>query len=556
MQRLGQPLLQGPDDEAAHEAAVAEAHLGLGGMDVDVDRLRIAGDEQRRDRVPAGGQKIEIGGAQGARQRLVAHRPAIDEEILGKRVRPREGRQADPPGKPHALAARIELERICGEFAAERLAQALGQARFARPAGRPVERRADVGQQRKADVRVAERQPADDVGDGLRLGAVGFEELEPRRRRDKEVARLDPRPDRAGARGDRALRPVLDEKPQARRRAGRAGADLEPRDRGDRGQRLAAEAEGHDGGQIAVGDFRGGVALDREREVGFVHAAPVVGHADETAAARLDRDLDRPRAGVERVLDQFLHRRSRPLDHLARGDAIDKQGIETANWHGRAGPRPFIASAKRRGKQALAKGKARRGCRAGSGTRPRRAQRARPTRTSRRTRFPSLVPGAIVAAGERRMKLEGGCYCGKVRYIAEGEPRLRAFCYCRECQMVSGGGPNLFMLMPPEGFRYVRGAPKTFTRSDLDQPVTREFCETCGTHLANRNPRFPFVILKIGTLDDPALYGVRKWRSTPPTSSPSTSFPKACRRSSACRRARANWVWVQAPNWRRAPRVR
>ena len=80
------------------------------------------------------------------------------------------------------------------------------------------------------------------------------------------------------------------------------------------------------------------MALDREREVGFVHAAPVVGHADQAAPARLDRDLDRPRAGVERVLDQFLHRRGRPLDHLARGDAIDKQRIETANRHGRAEP--------------------------------------------------------------------------------------------------------------------------------------------------------------------------------------------------------------------------
>ena len=61
---------------------VAEAHLGLGRVDVDVDRLRVARDEQGRDRVPVGGQKIEIGGAQGARQRLVAHRPAVDEEIL------------------------------------------------------------------------------------------------------------------------------------------------------------------------------------------------------------------------------------------------------------------------------------------------------------------------------------------------------------------------------------------------------------------------------------------------------------------------------------------
>ena len=66
----------------------------------------------------------------------------------------------------------------------------------------------------------------------------------------------------------------------------------------------------------------------------FVHAAPVVGDADQRAPAGLDRDLDAARPGVERVLDQFLDRRRRPLDHLARGDAVDEQRIETANWHG------------------------------------------------------------------------------------------------------------------------------------------------------------------------------------------------------------------------------
>jgi hypothetical protein len=81
------------------------------------------------------------------------------------------------------------------------------------------------------------------------------------------------------------------------------------------------------------------VALDGQRKVRLVHAAPVVGDTDQPAPAGLDRDLDRPRAGVERVLDQFLHRRSRPLDDLARGDAIDKQRIETANRHGRGRPR-------------------------------------------------------------------------------------------------------------------------------------------------------------------------------------------------------------------------
>ena len=91
--------------------------------------------------------------------------------------------------------------------------------------------------------------------------------------------------------------------------------------------------------EVAVGDFRRRVPLDAEGEIGFVHAAPVVGDADEPAPAGLDRDLDPFRPGVERVLDQFLHRRGRPLDHFARSDAVDEQGIETANWHGATSPR-------------------------------------------------------------------------------------------------------------------------------------------------------------------------------------------------------------------------
>ena len=104
------------------------------------------------------------------------------------------------------------------------------------------------------------------------------------------------------------------------------------------------------------------------------------------------------------------------------------------------------------------------------------------------------------------MKFEGGCYCGKVRYEAEGEPMLKAQCHCRECQYISGGAPNMFMIVKPEEFKYTKGTPRQFTRSDLEKPVTREFCPDCGTHLVTR-PQRSVVVVKVGTLDDPKLFG-------------------------------------------------
>ena len=105
------------------------------------------------------------------------------------------------------------------------------------------------------------------------------------------------------------------------------------------------------------------------------------------------------------------------------------------------------------------------------------------------------------------MKIEGGCYCGEVRYRVEGEPLFKGQCHCRECQYFSGGQTNTVMALPDAGFSYTKGSPAAFSRTDLDAPVTREFCGTCGTQILSRAPGMPgAVILKVGTFDDPSVF--------------------------------------------------
>ncbi len=106
------------------------------------------------------------------------------------------------------------------------------------------------------------------------------------------------------------------------------------------------------------------------------------------------------------------------------------------------------------------------------------------------------------------MKIEGGCYCKALRFEAEGDPLFKGQCHCRECQYISGGHPNVIIGMAEPSFRYTLGEPKVFERSDLESPARREFCSECGAHILSRTPAIPGVVMiKVGTFDDPSVYG-------------------------------------------------
>ena len=105
------------------------------------------------------------------------------------------------------------------------------------------------------------------------------------------------------------------------------------------------------------------------------------------------------------------------------------------------------------------------------------------------------------------MAYTGGCYCGEIRYEASGDSQGALQCHCRECQYITGGYPNAIMVFSQENFRYTKGSPQEFSRTDLERPVTRAFCPTCGTAIGTRSPARPgSMIIKVGTLDDPSVF--------------------------------------------------
>ena len=167
----------------------------------------------------------------------------------------------------------------------------------------------------------------------VELGAHRLEEFEPRGRGVEQIPQFDPRARRQRCRFRFALGAAIDRDAPGLGRAGLARGDGETADGADGGQRLAAEAQGGDIDEIVVGQLRGGMPLHRQHQFGRRHAQAIVGHGDQATAAIAQRHFDTLRPGIDGVFHQLLHRRGRPLDHLAGGDPVDEIGRKNANWH-------------------------------------------------------------------------------------------------------------------------------------------------------------------------------------------------------------------------------
>ena len=97
--------------------------------------------------------------------------------------------------------------------------------------------------------------------------------------------------------------------------------------------------------------------------------------------------------------------------------------------------------------------------------------------------------------------MEGGCFCGTIRYRVDGPPRRVTHCHCLHCRRTSGAPFLTWAEFDPAQFRFVTGTPG---RCESRPLVTRRFCGSCGTQLTYQHAEEGDTIdVTVASLDAP-----------------------------------------------------
>jgi len=100
----------------------------------------------------------------------------------------------------------------------------------------------------------------------------------------------------------------------------------------------------------------------------------------------------------------------------------------------------------------------------------------------------------------------GGCYCGAVRFEAQGPVQFSTVCHCSICRRLQAsalGAPVTFF--PAGSLKITQGADRV-TEFYSPKKYSRPFCSVCGTRLSigfeRSDPPLPVVGVYTTLLDD------------------------------------------------------
>ena len=97
--------------------------------------------------------------------------------------------------------------------------------------------------------------------------------------------------------------------------------------------------------------------------------------------------------------------------------------------------------------------------------------------------------------------IEGGCFCGSVRYNFKKNNYLSSNCHCSMCRRISGAAFVSWLAIPVPAFEYTKGEPKKLISSSQG---SRYFCQDCGTPIVCLLEDYPeSIYITICSLDKP-----------------------------------------------------
>lgn len=105
-----------------------------------------------------------------------------------------------------------------------------------------------------------------------------------------------------------------------------------------------------------------------------------------------------------------------------------------------------------------------------------------------------------------QLPITGGCLCKAVRFTASAAPIGVRQCWCRDCQYWAAGSGTVNAVFETSAVAIEGKLSTHVSRADSGNTMTRGFCSACGTPVTSASDARPqFVILRVGTFDDPAL---------------------------------------------------
>ena len=100
------------------------------------------------------------------------------------------------------------------------------------------------------------------------------------------------------------------------------------------------------------------------------------------------------------------------------------------------------------------------------------------------------------------MKIDGGCHCGNITFVAEADPGQVTICHCTDCQILTGSAFRVVVRAPRDKFKLRGGKPKIYVKTaESGMKRVQAFCPECGTPIYSTSVGEPqFFGLRIGTI--------------------------------------------------------